>query len=130
MDAASRAAQAELVAALLASLTPKDKINLATCDVECHWVFEQVRSRPTPRTSTRRGSFSPARISLGWTDLDKAMASALPSAVRAGRHRESSTIGDGIPTTGDADPVAFAKRLRRLAEGQCAAPFHAVAVGQ
>ena len=27
-------------------------------------------------------------------------------------------IGDGIVTTGDADPVAFVKRLRRMAEGK------------
>ena len=37
-------------------------------------------------------------------------------------------VGDGIVTTGDADPVAFAKRLQRLYEGK-AGTFHAVTVG-
>ena len=37
-------------------------------------------------------------------------------------------VGDGIVTTGDADPVAFAKRLRRLYQGK-QGKLHAVAVG-
>ena len=124
MDAASRAAQAELVAALFGALATKDKINLATCDVDCNWAFE--RSRPAEaRAIAAARQFLAGRISLGWTDLDKAMASALR---RCGPGTQVVYIGDGIPTTGDGDPVAFAKRLRRLAEGH-AGTFHAVATG-
>ena len=54
-----------------------------------------------------------ARRSLGWTDLDKAMQSAL---AQCGPKTQVVYIGDGIVTTGDADPVAFVKRLRRMAE--------------
>ena len=65
-----------------------------------------------------------ARQSLGWTDLDKAVQAAL---AQCGPKTQVVYIGDGIVTTGDADPVAFAKRLRRMAEGK-PGTFHAVAV--
>ncbi len=124
MDAASRAAQAELVAALFGALAPKDKINLATCDVDCNWAFERSRPAEAKAIAAAR-QFLAGRISLGWTDLDKAMTSALR---RCRPGTQVVYIGDGIPTTGDGDPVAFAKRLRRLAEGH-AGTFHAVATG-
>src|SRR5262249_41452718 len=65
------------------------------------------------------------RTSLGWTDLDRAFAAALK---RAGPKTHVVYVGDGIVTTGDADPVAFAKRLRRLYEGSSAI-LHSVSLG-
>jgi predicted Zn-dependent protease len=126
MDAGQRAQQAEFIAALLGSLTPKDTINLACCDVDCDWAFE--RPQPAaPQHLLEARQFLAQRTSLGWTDLDRAFASAF-------RQCEPGTqvlyIGDGVVTTGDADPVAFAQRLRRLHQEQGrGAVCHAVAVG-
>jgi hypothetical protein len=123
MDANSRTAQAEFVAALLSSLSPRDAFNLATCDVECGWVFD----RPVP---AEEGNVRSARkvlderVSLGWTDLDRAFASALE---QAGADAHVIYIGDGVVTTGNADAVEFTKRLQRLYEGR-QAKMHAVAV--
>ena len=63
-----------------------------------------------------------ARPSLGWTDLDQAFDAVAPTV------RDDTVVlylGDGIGTTGDADPVALAQRLRRL-RPRGAAAFHAV----
>src|SRR5207244_1621632 len=110
MDKGQRTAQNAVLAALLAALTPKDTLNVAACDVNCDWIFE----KPVPATAANLATIQQVlakRASLGWTDLDKAFASALKMS-------DSAThviyIGDGIVTTGDADPVAFAKRLARL----------------
>lgn len=124
MDKTQRAAQSAVLASLLGALTEKDQINLAACDVNCDWAFE----KPLPANSTNIAAvldFLAKRTALGWTDLDKAFASVL-------KQTDTKThvvyLGDGIPTTGNADPVAFAKRLQRLYEGK-AGTFHAVAVG-
>src|SRR5262249_47325956 len=75
IDAGQRAHQAAFVGALLAALTPKDTFNLAACDVECDWVFPKpVAAEPSNVMGAQR--FLEARTSLGWTDLDKAFASA------------------------------------------------------
>ncbi len=123
MDAPSRQRQAELIAALLAALTPKDKFNLGTCDVDCDWVFARPIAAEAKNIEMARQKLA-ARHSLGWTDLDKAMQAALR---QCGPKTQVVYIGDGIVTTGDADPVAFTKRLRRLVEGKSGI-FHAVAV--
>ena len=124
MDAGQRAMQNAVLAALLGALTPKDTINVAACDVNCDWIFEKP-VLATPANVAIVEQALAKRASLGWTDLDKAFASALKLS-------DVSThviyIGDGIVTTGDADPVAFAKRLHRLYEGH-AGTFHAIAVG-
>ncbi len=112
MDAPSRQRQAELIAALLTALTPKDKFNLGTCDVDCQWVFAKSAAADANNVETARQKLA-ARQSLGWTDLDKAIQSAL---AQCGPKTQVVYIGDGIVTTGDADPVGFVKRLRRLAE--------------
>jgi tetratricopeptide (TPR) repeat protein len=148
MDVASRKLQAEVVAAILSALGPKDRVNLATCDVDCDWAF----ARPAPadeQNVERLRQFLAARVSLGWTNLDRALASALK---QAGPKTQVVYIGDGIvmgyetgipdrlaaglarhvgtppvPVADPADPAAFAKRLRRLTEGK-PGTFHAVAV--
>ena len=114
LSAGDRKVQAEFLSALLSSLTPRDRINLACCDVESDWAFEKSAPADAKNIDAVR-NFLAKRISLGWTDLDKAFASALS---RCGPKTRVVYIGDGVPTTGDADPVAFAKRLRRLGEGK------------
>ncbi len=112
MDAPSRQRQTELVAALLTALTPKDKFNLGTCDVDCQWVFARPAIADAKNVELARQKLA-ARRSLGWTDLDKAVQGAL---AQCGPKTQVVYIGDGIVTTGDADPVAFTKRLRRMVE--------------
>jgi len=123
MDVPSRQRQAELIAALLTALTPKDKFNLATCDVDCAWVFARPAAADAKNIEVVRQKLA-ARRSLGWTDLDKAVEGAL---AQCGTKTQVIYVGDGIVTTGDADPVAFVKRLRRMAEGK-PGTFQSVAV--
>jgi len=124
LDVRERTAQAEFIAALLGALTPRDTVNLACCDVECDWAFEKSQPAEAKNITAAR-QFLAGRISLGWTDLDKAFAAVL---ARCGPKTRVVYVGDGIPTTGDADPVAFGKRLRRLYEGK-KGTFYAVSVG-
>jgi predicted Zn-dependent protease len=119
-----RAIQAEFIAALLMALGPKDTFNLAACDVDCDWVFPNSVAAAGDSVATAR-DYLEGRVSLGWSDLDKAFASAIE---RAGPNTRVIYVGDGIHTTTDADPVAFAKRLKRLYEGKQGA-FYAVSVG-
>src|SRR5579864_8230811 len=124
MDKGQRQRQDAFLAALLGSLTPTDTFNLAACDVNCDWVFEQAQQAMFASIQAARQMLE-QRISLGWTDLDKAFASAMK---QSGPNTHVIYIGDGIITTGDADPAAFVKRLKRLYEGK-AGTFHAVTVG-
>ena len=124
MDSEGRETQAGFIASLLSSLTPEDKINLACCDVDCDWAFK--RPLPASDKNTKAAlDFMAGRVSLGWTDLDKAFASALK---QCGPNTQVIYIGDGIVTTRDADPVAFGKRLKLLYQGKDTS-CHAVSVG-
>ncbi|MHC4176708.1 MAG: VIT domain-containing protein, partial [Planctomycetota bacterium] len=124
IDADGREAQAAFIASLLASLTPEDKINLACCDVECNWAFKRAVSAKEENIKAAR-DFLAGRVSLGWTDLDRAFASVL---AQCGPNTQVIYVGDGIVTTKDADPVAFGKRLKLLFQGK-AATCHAVTLG-
>ena len=115
MDARQRAEQAEFIAAMLGSLTPRDTVNLACCDVNCDWVFEKAVSADAKNVRTMR-QFLDRRTSLGWTDLPRAFSQAFQ---HAGRNTCIVYVGDGIPTTGDADPAATAAELRRLYNEKC-----------
>lgn len=141
MDAPSRQAQAELVAAVLSSLAPEDQFNLATCDVDCEWAFAKSQAANETNIHAARDRLA-NRESLGWTDLDRAFGSALSKAgeVESTQPADEKTtdaekraptqiiyIGDGIVTTKNADPNAFAKRLRLLCEGKNVA-MHAISV--
>ncbi|MBN9122187.1 MAG: hypothetical protein J0I06_24120 [Planctomycetes bacterium] len=124
MDRSQRATQTAVLTSILGALTAKDTINVAACDVNCDWVFEKPLPA-TPANVAAAQDFLARRTSLGWTDLDKAFASVL-TMTAPGTH--VVYLGDGITTTGNADPVAFAKRLPRLYEGKTGT-FHAVALG-
>jgi len=123
MDVASRDNQAQFIASLFGSLTPEDRINLAVCDVDCEWVSQEPRPATADNITAAREHLD-RRISLGWTDLDKAFVSAL---AQCGPKTQVIYVGDGVVTTGDADPVAFSKRLRRLCEDKKCS-FHGVTV--
>ncbi len=125
MDSAARELQAQLLASLCASLSPEDTMNVATCDVDCQWLFK--KPQPVDELLTDNAlDFVANRASLGWSDLDAAFDSVL-------RQSDANThvlyIGDGIVTTQTADPVAFAQRLRQAYQkrGQGGA-FHAISV--
>jgi len=123
MDRDSRRNQAEFIAAVLGSLTPGDRVNLATCDVECSWAFERPVAVSPENVAAAREFLAGCR-SLGWSNLDAAFASAL---AQAGPNAQVIYVGDGIVSGKDSDPVAFGNRLRRLWQGKTAA-CHAVAV--
>jgi predicted Zn-dependent protease len=136
MDSDSRKKQSDLVAAILSSLGPKDKFNLAVCDVDCHWLFTDSveASVDNQKAITNARQWLSDRTSLGWTDLDKAFAS-IAELASSGSH--VIYIGDGIVTSGDADPQAFASRIENLFEkkssgdakgGERKPTFHAVSV--
>lgn len=110
MDSDSRRKQEEFVAAILASLGPEDRFNLAVCDVECHWLFEDSvpAGVENEKAVMKARQWLKNRVSLGWTDLDQAFTS-IQQRADAGSH--VIYIGDGIVTSGDADPQAFASRL-------------------
>jgi predicted Zn-dependent protease len=123
MDAASRENQRQFLAALFGALTPEDRLNLAVIDVDCQWSFPTLVPA-TPENVAQALQRLDERISLGWTDLDKAFAAARE---RCAPDTQIVYVGDGIVTTGDADPVAFSQRLQRLFAGaDCG--LHAVSV--
>src|SRR5262249_1969137 len=113
IDAGQRATQAAFIGSLLSSLTAKDRFNLVTFDVNVQWAFATPAAADAKNIVAAR-DFVAGRTSLGWTDLDAAFAAVLKQC-RPGTHLVY--VGDGIPTTGDADPVGFNKRLRRLWAG-------------
>ncbi len=124
MDRVARRMQDEFVAAILGSLTPKDRVNLGVYDVDCRWVFARPAAADGKNVASAR-RFLAARDSLGWTDLDRTMQAALE---QCGPKTHVIFLGNGIVTAGDGDPAAFVKRLRALAQGK-SGTFHAVAVG-
>jgi tetratricopeptide (TPR) repeat protein len=126
MDAGQRNMQGEFIAALAGALGTKDTFNLACCDVDCYWVCDKPVLADARNVAAAR-DFLAKRASLGWSDLDKAFASAMG---RCGPRTRVVYVGGGIVTTGDGDPVAFAKRLRLLYQGRnLTNTFHAVSVG-
>ncbi len=123
MDGDARKRQEALVASLFSALSPQDRINLAVCDVDCRWAFEQSKAASAENIAAARQLLAD-RASLGWTDLDRAFASVLK---KAGPKTQVVYIGDGIVTGNDGDAAAAAKRLRRLYEGK-QGTFYAVSV--
>jgi len=126
MHRAAREAQAAFVGSLLSLLGPNDRFRLLATDVDVH-PFRDGPSQATDAEAAAALDFLSKRPSLGWTDLDKAFAAALSAA---GPGTVVVYVGDGIGTTGDADPQALAQRLRALGMGGAkdAPVCHAVAV--
>jgi len=125
MNSRKRQEQADFVAALLASLGENDRFRLACCDVDTVWGIEEP-TEVTDGTRERALTFLDKRRSLGWTDLDQAFEAV---ADKVGEGTDVIYVGDGIVSTGDADPAAFVNRLRAIFRKHGAGRLHAVTVG-
>jgi hypothetical protein len=110
MDRTMRKTQAEFVAALLSSLGPNDRFNIGVCDVNASWLFSEAM-HPTEEALNQVRDQLEQRVSLGWTNLDAAVAAALSKATS---NTQIVYVGDGIPVTVEADPQAFVSRLRTV----------------
>lgn len=107
MDVASRENQAQFIASLFGSLTPEDRINLAVCDVDCEWVSQQPRPATADNITAAREHLD-RRISLGWTDLDKAFVFApffAPRDLRGRRRGYDGRRRSGCLQQASASPV-------------------------
>ncbi len=123
MSGPQRETQTGFIEALLTSLGEKDTFCLMTCDVEPQWASDTF----VPATREYIDSalkFLDKRYPLGWSNLEKAFEAVLE---RTGENTQVIYAGDGIITTCDADPVAFAKKLSRIYRQR--GTFHAVATG-
>lgn len=107
MDSEKRTQQAEFVSTVLASLGPDDRFQLVACDVGTAWLNQDPQTA-SPENVAAAAKFLTDRISLGWTNLDRAFDDVLEKAA-AGSH--IIYLGDGIISSGDTDPAAFVKRL-------------------
>ena len=121
MDSEKRREQAEFVAAMLASLGPDDHFQVAAADVEIAWGSKATLTA-NPTNVAAATKFLDDRVSLGWTDLDRAFDDAMK---KAPANAHIVYIGDGILSAGDTDPAAFVKRLARQASGGRQSPDNA-----
>lgn len=125
MDAQKRRQQTQFVTSVLATLGPRDRFNLAVCDVNCDWLHD-TSVEPTEDAVAGALAWLDQRISLGWTDLNRMAATVLK---RLNDQTHVVYVGDGVVTAGDADPQSFANRLGRLAGTPRSGTFHAVSIG-
>ncbi len=119
----ARTTQLAFIDALLTSLSKTDRFMVMTSDTESRW-FAADMAPARDEEVAKALRFVAARRPLGWTDLDKTFDAVLG---RAADGVHVVYVGDGTVTTGDADPVAFAKRLKAKFRGN--GTFHAVAPG-
>ncbi|MFZ4394433.1 MAG: VIT domain-containing protein [Kiritimatiellia bacterium] len=124
MDRGQREAQAQFIAALLGSLGAGDRCRLVAADVDCAWFRDGEDFAPAEKEIFAASEFLAARSSLGWTDLARTFSNVLS---RATAKTLIIYVGDGIGTTGDANPVNIAQALKRLHKGT--GTVHAVATG-
>ena len=125
MDKENRKTQREFVAAVLSSLGPDDRFNIAACDAECKWLFDKPVSIDSENVVRARGWLD-ARMSLGWTDLDGAFESIQR---RVGENSHVVYVGDGVVSARDVSAQEFAERVRRLYRKNARGTFHAVSTG-
>ncbi len=123
MLGAQRDTQIAFVEALLGSLGEKDRFNVVTSDVETRWAWNDVAENTAANRSAAL-EFVEKRVPLGWSDLDKTFGEVVKRVPADG---QVVYVGDGLPTSGDADPVAFSQRLQKMYGGN--GTFHAVAAG-
>ncbi|HTN75869.1 MAG TPA: VIT domain-containing protein, partial [Pirellulaceae bacterium] len=127
MDSEKRRQQREFVAAILASLGADDQFNLVAADVNAVWAFPEMVAANAENTA-KASIFLDERISLGWTDLDRALQAVLK---KSPAKAQVIYIGDGLVTAGDTDPASFVKRFALMlqADKENARTFHAVTTG-
>ncbi|MEX2287409.1 MAG: VIT domain-containing protein [Planctomycetaceae bacterium] len=125
MDLEKRKQQSEFAATVLSSLGPDDRFLLACADVGTAWVSPEPLA-PNAANIAKAATFLDARMSLGWTNLDRAFDDTIK---KAQLDAHIIYIGDGIVSAGDTDPAAFVKRLELLVGKTTQRTFHAVSVG-
>ncbi|MEI8381847.1 MAG: VIT domain-containing protein [Planctomycetota bacterium] len=129
MDAEKRRQQAEFVGTVLASLGTEDQFQLACADVNAVWASPEPM-KPTHENIAATRKFLEERISLGWTNLDRAFAEIVQKS-----HPDAHVIyiGDGIVSAGTTDPSAFVQKIKQLTGSVNGKPsnrtFHSVIVG-
>ena len=124
MDRAQREAQDRFIASLLGALGPQDRCRLLAADADRRWFRDGAAFAPAEEEIAAAREFLAARPSLGWTDMQHTLSNVL---ARATEGTLIVYVGDGIGTTGDADPVTIAQALKRLYQG--VGTVHAVATG-
>ena len=107
MDSEKRRQQTDFVNTVLSSLGPDDRYRIAACDVGTVWASETALS-PSAGNIAASIKFLNERVSLGWTNLDRAFDDVLKKAIQG---TQIVYIGDGIVSSGDTDPAAFVQRL-------------------
>ncbi len=110
MDSEKRKQQAEFVGAVLASLGPEDRFQLIATDVATAWASREPQIA-NPDNIAAATKFLSDRVSLGWTNLDRAFEDTLD---KSATNAQIIYIGDGIISAGDTDPAAFVRRLSVL----------------
>lgn len=129
MDSEKRKQQLEFVGAVLSSLAADDRFLLGAADVGTVWAFPEAVAA-TPANVAQAQAFLDERISLGWTNLDRAFTEVVKKAPAGS---QVIYIGDGIVSAGDTSPATFVQRLGQiLTKGgarDARLGFHAVSVG-
>ncbi|MGE0191888.1 MAG: VIT domain-containing protein [Planctomycetota bacterium] len=123
MSASAREAQDQLFRAFVALLGAEDRVRLLAYDVKPVWLLEEPAAPDAQELAGALDALA-ARRSLGWSDVDAGLEAALAAAPAGGLVVH---VGDGIVTTGDADPQAGAARLAALGERFPGRAVHAVA---
>ena len=72
---------------------------------------EEIGIAPTAENVAAAKDFLAKRVSLGWTNLDRAFAEVIK---KSAADAQVIYIGDGIVSAGDTDPARFVARLGRL----------------
>ena len=121
--AADRMNQVRFIETLLSGLSERDRFDLATCDVDLRYAFESFEAN-TYENRERALRFLERREPLGWSDLELAFAGACE---RASENTHVVYIGDGVPTSGAADPALLAHELEGRYFGR--GSFHAIVPG-
>src|ERR1043166_2711252 len=110
MGPGERAAQRAFIESSLALLGESDRFRVMAFDAN----VVDLTDAPLPATAENAArvlGLLDRRWSLGWSGVDGAIAAA---AKRAAEGTIVVYVGDGIGTTGDADPVALAQRIGRV----------------
>jgi predicted Zn-dependent protease len=111
IDRSQREAQAQFISSLLGSLGAKDRIRLLAADIDCKWFRDGESFAPTENEIATAREFLATRPSLGWTDLAHIFSNVFAKAAAG---TQIVYVGDGIETTGDANPAAIAQALKQL----------------
>ncbi len=131
MDAEKRRQQAEFVGTVLTSLGTDDRFQLACADVGTAWFANEPQTSTDDNIAKAR-TFLDERLSLGWTDLDRAFADVIQ---KAPANAHIIYIGDGIVSARSMDTAAFVQRLKQLVgkstgdANRAHRTFHSVTVG-